>query len=481
MKKKDYIILVVSVIIGVLIKLFFPAVGGLTEAGVGMLAVFVPTIILWIGVGTGWPSFLALVALALTGVADGQTVFNYAWGNSVNTVIIPMLIIVQVMIDNHAMQHIAEWIISRRIVSGRPYVFMILLCLAITVIGTVVYPVVMCFIFLKIIDSVTESVGYTRHDKFYKALLLLTLWVTTVMDGVWPFGRPIPTVVMTFLESLGYSINIIDWMKISLPFGLICIVVALLVIRFIYRPDISKFKNFDDAAVRQKLSHERINRSGKVSTLCVVLVILSWVIPYISGLGSINTYFASIGVPACACLAVAVMCIIKGEDGKPIIELGSALAKVNWSLVVFLGAVMFFAGYIGKPEFGIVDGFNSLLSSIGGNMSPALILCVGAFVACFATNFMSNTVSATVGVSVFVPALAAIPGVGGSEIIIAAVLIGCIANCAYLTYASSPTSGVILTDKTVTIGEAFKYSLAMIVFSYILIVVFGLTLAPAFL
>lgn len=479
MKKKDYILLAIAVAVGVLIKLFFPAVGGLTEAGVGMLAVFVPTIILWIGVGTGWPSFLALVALALTGVTDGQTVFNYAWGNSVNTVIIPMLIIVQVMIDNHAMQHIAEWIISRRIVSGRPYVFMILLCLAITVIGTVVYPVVMCFIFLKIIDSVTESVGYTKKDKFYKALLLLTLWVTTIMDGVWPFGRPIPTVIMTFLESIGYSINIIDWMKLSLPFGLICIVVALLVIRFIYRPDITKFKNFDDSAVRKRLSEERINRSGKVATISVVLVILSWVLPYISGLGAVNTYFASIGVPTCVCLAVAAMCIIKGEDGKPVIELGPALAKVNWSLVVFLGAVMFFAGFIGKEEFGIVAGFNSMLSSIGGNMSPALILCVGALIACLATNFMSNTVSATVGASVFVPALAAIPGVGGSQIIIAAVLIGCIANCAYLTYASSPTSGVILTDKTVTIGEAFKYSLAMILISYVLIMVFGLTLAPA--
>lgn len=479
MKKKDYIILAVAVVLGALIKLFFPAVGGLTEAGVGMLAVFVPTIILWIGIGTGWPSFLALVALALTGVADSQTVFNYAWGNSVNTVIIPMLIIVQVMIDNHAMQHVAEWIISRRIVSGRPYVFMILLCLAITVIGTVVYPVVMCFIFLKIIDGVTESVGYTKQDKFYKALLLLTLWVTTIMDGVWPFGRPIPTVVMTFLDSMGLSINIIDWMKISLPFGLICIVVALLIIRFIYRPDISKFKNFDDSAVRKRLSEEKINRSGKVSTICVVLVILSWVIPYVSGLGAVNTYFASIGVPACACLAVALMCVIQNNDGKPIIELGSALAKVNWSLVVFLGAVMFFAGFIGKPEFGIVAGFNTLLSSLGDSLSPALLLCLGCFIACLATNFMSNTVSATVSVSVFIPAMV----VGGNSnlVIAAAILIGCVANCAYLTYASSPTSGVIMTDKTISIGEAFKYNLAMVLISFAAVAVFGVTVATSLL
>lgn len=136
MSKKNYIILAVAVIIGAAIQLFVPAVGGLTPAGVSMLAVFIPTIILWIGIGTGWTSFLALTVLALMQVLDGQTVFNTAWGNSVNVVIIPMLIIVQVMIDSGAMQHIAEWIISRRIVRGRPYVFYALLCLAIFVIGT---------------------------------------------------------------------------------------------------------------------------------------------------------------------------------------------------------------------------------------------------------------------------------------------------------------------------------------------------------
>ncbi len=147
MSKKKYIILAVAVIIGAAIQLFVPA-GGLTPAGVSMLAVFIPTIILWIGIGTGWTSFLALTVLALMQVLDGQTVFNTAWGNSVNVVIIPMLIIVQVMIDSGAMQH-CQWIISRRIVGGRPYVFYALLCLAIFVIGTVVYPVIMCFIFPK--------------------------------------------------------------------------------------------------------------------------------------------------------------------------------------------------------------------------------------------------------------------------------------------------------------------------------------------
>lgn len=472
MTKKNYIILAISLAVGVLIKLVLPASNGLTESGVALLSVFVPTIILWIGIGTGWTSFLALVALALVGVCDGQSVFNSAWGNSVNTVIIPMLIIVQVMIDSGAMMHIAKWILSRKIVRGHPYVFMLLLCVAISVLGTVVYPVVMCFIFLKLIDSITESIGCSKQDKFYKALLLITLWVTTVMDAVWPFARPIPTVVMTFLANLGYEISIIQWMKFSIPFGLICIGVTLLIIRFLYRPDVSKFKNYDDAAIRQQLKESPINRSGKAASVSVILVIISWVLPFITSLGSISTYLGAIGTPTFACLAVAVLCIIKNENGKPVIELSSALAKVNWSLVVFLGAVMFFASYIGRAEFGIVAWFTNMLSGAVEVVSPVVIVIIALLLPMLATNFMSNTVSATISISVFLPILVSLSNGDNSLIIVCAIAIGCVANNAYLTYASSPTSGVILTKDTISIGEAFKYSSALIAGVFVSVVAF---------
>lgn len=470
MIRKNYIILFIAVVVGVLIKLLFPPIGGLTEAGVGMLAVFIPTIILWIGIGTGWTSFLAMSALALTGVMPGQTVFNTLWGNSVNVVIIPMLIIVEVMLDSGAMQYIAEWIISRKIVQGRPYVFFLLLCLAIVLIGTVVYPVVMCFIFLKLIDSVATSIGYTHDDKFYKASLLLTLWISTVTDGIWPFARPIPTVIMAFMSALGYEINLFGWLSVSIPFGIVCVFAAILVIRFFYRPDCSKFINFNDAAIRKRLKENPINRAGKIATLSMIAVIVCWILPYMSFLGGISEFFGAIGVPTAACIAVALLCLIT-IDGKPIIELGDALSKVNWSLVVFLGAVMFFAAYLGNEAFGIVEAFKSLLAPIAASVPALVVIAIGVFVSCFATNFMSNTVSATVSTSVFIPVLLSYSTVSVEMVMVTAIAIGCVANCAYLTYASSPTSGVILTDETVSIKESFRYSSSMIILVYAMVVV----------
>ncbi len=471
MDRKNYGILFFAVVVGVLIKLFLPAVGGLTEAGIGMLAVFVPTIILWIGIGTGWTSFLAMCALALTGVMPGQTVFNTLWGNSVNVVIIPMLIIVQVMLDNGAMQYIAEWIISRKIVKGRPYVFFFLLCMAIILIGTVVYPVVMCFIFLKLIDSVAESIGYTRADKFYKASLLLTLWITTITDGIWPFARPIPTVIMAFMSALGYEINLVGWLSVSIPFGIVCVVAALLIIRLFYRPDCSKFINFDDAAIRERLKANPINRAGKIATFSMMAVIVCWILPYMSFLGPVSTYFSNIGVPTAACLAVALLCLVKNDDGKPMVELGDALSKVNWSLVVFLGAVMFFAAYLGSEAFGIVEAFKSLLAPIASAVPALVVIAIGVFVSCFSTNFMSNTVSATVSTSVFIPVLLSYSSVSIEMVMVTAIAIGCVANCAYLTYASSPTSGVILTNETLPIRESVKYSTAMITLVYAMVII----------
>lgn len=456
-KKKDYTWLAIAVVVGVLIKLFMPAAGGLTEAGVGLLAVFVPTIILWIFVGTGWPTFLALCALALTGVTDGQTVFNHTWGNSVNTIIIPMLIIVQVMMDNGAMNYIAEWIISRKMVHGRPTVFLILMCVAMCVIGTVVYPVVICYIFLKLSGYVTESIGYTKKDKFYKALCLLTLWIATIMDAMWPFAKAVPNAIIGLLNGFGYNVNIVHWMKFSIPFGIVNMIVAILVIRFIYRPDVSKFKAFNDAAMREKLKANPLNRSGKIASVGIVVVLLAWIF----GLSGIVPYLQKIGAPTTACLVVGVMCLLKDEEGKPLIELGTALSKVNWNLVVFLAGVMYFAIYIGQAQFGITAAFTTLLSGMSATFSPLAVICIAGLIAVIATNFMSNTVSCTVSASVFVSVLMSMTGVTDATIIVCAIFVGCVANNAYLTYAACPSPGVMLQPDTITIGEAAPYSLAM--------------------
>lgn len=463
-KNRNTLVLCLAILIGAIIW-FLPPEGGLTAAGVKLLSVFVVTIVLWIGIGTGWTSLFVLLALVILQIIDVNTVFSTAWGSSVPNIVIPLFIIVNVMIDSGAMQYITEWILSRKIIHGKPYVFLLMLCVAITLLGTAVYAVVMCCFLLEFVDDVCTSIGYSKDDKFYKAILLLALWICTIMDGVWPFARPIPALVIAYLAPLGYEISVLQWIAVSIPFTILCIACALFIIKFIYRPDTSKFKRYDDQAIRERLKSKPLSRSGKVSIICLILVILSWLLAGLN-IPVISPYLSSIGSPTAAYLAVLVMCFLKGDDEKPIIDLSTALAKVNWSLVLFIGTMMLFAAAVGEEQYGIVAMVGNYLAPLAEILSYGSIISLGLIIVCLLTNFMSSTVATTMVVTLFVPMLLTYNNVTTGDVITFGVLIGCISNCAYLTHAACPAAGVMLSN--IPPNESVKYNVIMVLLACLL-------------
>ena len=62
----------IALAFGIAAILFLKPVNGLTADGVHLIAVLVPTIWLWITVGTDWVSLLALMLLVMTGVMGGE-------------------------------------------------------------------------------------------------------------------------------------------------------------------------------------------------------------------------------------------------------------------------------------------------------------------------------------------------------------------------------------------------------------------------
>lgn len=88
-KNRNTLVLCLAILIGAIIW-FLPPEGGLTAAGVKLLSVFVVTIVLWIGIGTGWTSLFVLLALVILQVIDVNTVFSTVWGSTVPNIVIPL-------------------------------------------------------------------------------------------------------------------------------------------------------------------------------------------------------------------------------------------------------------------------------------------------------------------------------------------------------------------------------------------------------
>ena len=112
---------------------------GLTPLGVKLLSVFIPTVIIWLIVGgSGWSSLLSVTMIVMLGVYDGGLAYQMQWGTSLVAMVIPFFMLASVLEESGAIEYIVKWIISRKIVHGRPTLFSILFTISLLVVNVFV-------------------------------------------------------------------------------------------------------------------------------------------------------------------------------------------------------------------------------------------------------------------------------------------------------------------------------------------------------
>ena len=90
--KKTYLHLAIAVVLFVLVMLAVKPVNGLTDTGVLVLAVTIPTLYLWLTLNTHWTSILFLGLLVMTGSMTSNAVWAGSMGHfSVISMIVFMI------------------------------------------------------------------------------------------------------------------------------------------------------------------------------------------------------------------------------------------------------------------------------------------------------------------------------------------------------------------------------------------------------
>ena len=106
---KSYIHILIAVIIGVLCLTLIPAANGLTPLGVRVIAIFLPTLYLWLTSGTDWTCWLALILIVFTGVMTPAEVFAGSYGSSLIITVIGMMAFSKVLVDTGVIDTIVKW------------------------------------------------------------------------------------------------------------------------------------------------------------------------------------------------------------------------------------------------------------------------------------------------------------------------------------------------------------------------------------
>lgn len=473
--KKQQKHFLIAILAGVLLYFLLPEANGLTKAGIAMLSVFLPTIYLWLTCGTSWTSLLSVTVAVLLGTYAGANAYGTLWGNVVCAAIIPFMMVATVLEESGAFEWIVKWIISRKFIHGRPTLFMIMFTLAMIIISIFTAPQVVAVLFFKLLEDVTTSIGYTKEDSFYKSQGLLIGWISQLCDGTLIWGRPYILTMVAIVAGLGFgNFSAATYFKFAGLYLLFAVVVAILMVKLWMRPDISKFKSFDDAAMREELKKTPISKRGKIALAGMGVILLCYILASMEFLGPVATYFSGITIAAPVTLVCALLCVIT-VDGKPVMDFGKAAAKVPWGMIVFLGAIMFYAGAVGGDDYGITLCLQNILGPVVAKMPVIVTIVIGLIVASLATNFCSNTVSGVIVCSSCIPALMSVPGINQAQVLAFGCAVIAICGTAICTLSACPLMGIIYSDIGIEYKGTAKYSVA---FCAVMIVICAAILIP---
>lgn len=101
----------------------------LTEYGVRITMIFVGAIWGWIFINLIIPSFAALIFLVLAGMGTAKEVVGAGFGAEIILLIVFFSIFTQWLEDIGLTNTMAKWLLSRKFLSGKPYVFIFMLFL----------------------------------------------------------------------------------------------------------------------------------------------------------------------------------------------------------------------------------------------------------------------------------------------------------------------------------------------------------------
>lgn len=464
-QKKTYLHIIIAIVIGVVLLNAVPAVNGLSEVGVKVIAVFVPVLYLWLTVGTDWTSWLALALIFMTGIMAPAAVYAGTFGSPLIITVIGMMAFSKVLVDTGVIDTAVKWAMTREIVRNRPYVFMIMIFVVCAVVSVFMDVGAVTLVFIAVIKVACEQIGYKKGDPFCTALFLGLFWITNAWNGGSPLGHALPIIMMNAATAGGYEITFAKWMSIGIPAALIMTVIAIVFICLIWRPEASKFKNYDLDAIKKEI--KPLTKQGIITIVLLVLVVLYWVLPTIfpSMLpAKIAAVYSTWGTTFPLIIAMALLCIIH-INGKPISTFREMTSTSTVTVLLFIGAVSVLGSAISSPDTGISACLANILSPITSSI-PIFAVIIIAFLGCIIlTNFISNTVCMLLFFSLVVP-IASAAGQNVSAIIILLCVLACFAS---LVPSAAITAPFYFGEQYITVKNSFKSNIMMIIIVWALI------------
>lgn len=471
--KSKMIQTVISLLIMFVAGYFIPTWGPVTRMGVQYLCIMIGWI--YMSIVTGGlllSSVIALTACVIPGYYTAASIVSTTLGNSITLLMIFIFIMVYIFQKTQTGEFLVRWLLSRKVVNGRPYLFTAFFFIAIIVIGAVIGSFGIILLAIAILDALAEVTGGQKND-WFRFLLLATVALSGTTEVFFPF-KPYAALYMSIfdaqLNTIGAACDGNTWLITAAIMAVLSFVILMLLARFAFKFDLRRMKELDVSV----LQTPEFKKMSKKQVIVLISVILTFFYPFILMLlpkeSGVYLFLNNIGQNLFMGFVICLLCLIH-VDGEPIAEIGDVFKNgTNWQIIFAVGSVIAIGGAMAADVCGVATWLLSIFQGVFGGMSIVTVVIIVCLLSCIITQFFSNSATAILFLTALAPLAVALYQEGVNVSVFPA-LIGTGTLTACLLPSGSGQSAIMLsTDIFADDGQQWALSKGIIV-------LVGLTLA----
>ena len=424
---------------------YIPTGNAISQNAMGVLMIFLGSLILWLTIGIDWPSLLCIFSL---GLLDDKSlgftnVFKNSFGNSTFMFLVFTFICTYALSKTGLIKRVAIFFINLKIAKKNAYWFIVCFLTGVLLLGLFISPSVLFVIILPILEKVFELANINKEEKIAKALMLGLGFTVSISSGMTPIAHVFPLLAM---NAAGLELSPILYMGMAIPSGLILFILMLVMFRLFIKVDKNRFKDVDINSLKEGI--QKVSKKDIITLVTFIIVILLWIIPSLfkSSLPDFYNFINKYGTAMPPLLGVLILSIVRVDD-KPIINVGDAFKNgVPWGSLMMCAATLVLGVALTSDSIGIKTFIQTSLGSSLKNVSMTLLIFIFVTWAALQTNLSSNMVTATLVASVAASIISFTSGSANTLAPLAAV-IGMIASFAFATPPSMPHIAIVASSE----------------------------------
>lgn len=448
-----------------------PPINCITPLGMRVVGILLCTLYLWTTVDTIWPSFVGILFLGISGFAPMNSVITTTFGNPLAILLMYVIILTGAISEEGICEYVSRWFVTRKIINGRPWMFSLMLLLGVYLLATLTMATATIFMFWPILYSLFQVLDLKKEDKYTTLMLISVVMVATLSFASTPFKSILPGLLNSFKEVTGSNIEYLPYMFVGTCISLVSILGIILLMKYVFKPDVSKLKNIHTDMFNQN-PLPPMNTRQKVLIGLVGIFILWMLVPSLLPEGPIRTFLNSTQN------ASPILCIALGGflkiDGRPLIPFAKITSKyMSWPVFLMVASSNSILNALTSEQTGVTPFLQSALMPIFEGKSVLAFTVLIMVICIIITNLCNNIV---VGM-LFIPIINIFASQNSISPIPMGIIMLFVVCLALVTPASSALGAALHSNQEwLQVKDIYKYTIIMSLLTLIVAFVVGLPL-----